>query len=134
MDQTVERIDKEIKNTTKLMASLACEENIDIHLLSDLIRVTQETIFKLINTKDAILVSMTSLESEEYELKISGKESIFIRSKTDGDWILVHSIEFLEKAQIFTTEEGQKIGEEYELISYVIVDNVFQVKVKKVKG
>lgn len=75
-------------------------------------------------------------EDRIMDLEIGANESVFVKSKTDGDWMAVRSIVLLEIGQIFTTEEGQKKGEEYKITSTISSNDVwpFRVKVEIIKG
>lgn len=139
MKQEIERIDLEIESIAILAKKLILEADINLGLLSELIQVIDKRISELAYVKDHIM-AWEDPEDKFIDLKIGQNEPVFIKSKTDGDWISVLSIKLLEKGQIFTTKIGQEKGEEYKLISSifpeVISDSVYLygIRVEKVQG
>lgn len=132
MNQEIERIDLEIESIAILTKKLILEADINLGLLSELVQVMDRKISELIYVKDHIM-AFNDPEDKILELSLRKYEQVFIRSKTDGDWMAVQSIDLIEMDQIFAIDPN--CGEEYKLLSIEMKNDVdFIVQVEKVKG
>lgn len=132
MNLEIKRIDLEIEAIAILAKKLILEADINLGLLSELIQVTDKRISELAYVKDHIL-SWDDPEDKIFLLSLSKHEHVFIRSKTDGDWIAVQNIGLIEINQIFAINPNH--GEEYKLLSNKVKDDEsFIIQVEKIQG
>lgn len=133
MNPIIEKIDKEVEAIAGLMEEIVSNNDIGISFLSELTQIMEKRISGLMFMKDLVL-TRDDPKGKELELKIGIDSSVFVRSKTDGKWMNIKA-EFLQKGEIFTTETGQRVGEEYKFISMFPCDSdSLGMKVEKVRG
>lgn len=132
MNQEIERIDLEVESIEMLAKQLILEADINLGLLSELIQVINRRISELICVKNYIM-GWDDLPNEIVELSLRRHEQVFIKSRTDGEWIGVQSIDLVEIGQVFTIDPNQE--GKYKLLSRKVKDdNNFVIRAEKVEG
>lgn len=128
----IKRIEKEISEIDVFAKSIIQDKNMSSGFVSELLQVVKKNLFRLQYMKELI----NSEEKKNIcDLAVELHEEVYIRSKTDEDWIKVRDASLLEEGQIFTTADGKRIGREYKLLSCRYKGDVaFFLDVEIIKG